>query len=274
MRKLKYIWLFILSAGLLNSCLVDDSTDSDNYDKGANVAGFESMATSVAAIADGQEYSFTLKVKVIGPTSMDLKGDIEVTLGVDATSTAIAGTHFRIDNNKVVLKASNNYLGLMEFKMLTNGIETPLDKSPVLVLNVESVTGDIGVLPSGRLLAVTLNYSCPSDLAGTYDVVTYRPDNGLTYTWTEDIVETGLGEYKTEMVGTWAAGSLSGDYGYIFTDVCGVLNVPTQNLRGAYSNEVFGAGTSDPDAGTMHVEYTITFDAGDRLYISDYTKVK
>ncbi|MFV0378522.1 MAG: hypothetical protein ACK5JD_14605 [Mangrovibacterium sp.] len=278
MRKLKYILLFLLSAGILNSCLVSDDTSFDSNDKGANVAGFESSRTTIAAIADGDEYDFKLKVKITGPTWSELDDDVTMTVAADASSTAIEGTHFRIDNPNVTLSADDNYLGFFTITMLTEGIITPLEESPVIVLKVTSASGEEMVLNSGKTIAITMNYACPSFLAGTYAVTTeYTNSEGIVtmLSWTETITATGIGEYRTEHVGHWSVGALDpGTPGFTFTDVCGVITVEEQNLADYYSNIVTGTafGTVDSETGNLYIEYSICYNGSCRLYKSTYIK--
>ena len=277
MKKLKYIIILLLSVGLFNSCLIDNETDIDLNAEGANVAGFANPKTLVAAIADGAESTHILKMKISGPTVMYLTADITATVAADESSTAIEGTHFRIDNPTITLSASNNYLGLFEITMLTAGIQTPLDESPVLVLKVTNATGDSKVLNSGKLLEVTMNYACFSALAGTYDVTTiYTGYDGSvsTLTWTENITEIGLGSYRTTRVGHWTPDDLGGTPGFTFTDVCGQLSISGQNLVDLYSNWVEGTeyGTVAPVTGDLHMLYSICTATGCRYYDCTYIK--
>jgi hypothetical protein len=273
MKTLKYILLFILGVGLFNSCLVEDETSLDLNDKGPNLGGFELARTTFAAIADGEENIFDVKVKVFGPTWMDINSDVTLTIEADPASTAIAGTHYRIDNPTIKLSPSQNLLGLFKVTMLTEGIETPLAKAPVLILRVKEASGANNVLNSGKTIAITFNYACPSFLDGTYKVTMSR-DGGAPVTWTETITKTGIGEYRTQRVGHWADLGV-GTPGFTFTDVCGVLSVPGQNLVDYYSNWVEGTefGSADPETGVLHIVYSISSSAWTSVYDCTYVPV-
>jgi hypothetical protein len=277
MRKLKYLLMFILSMALFNSCL-DDTTDLDQNSEGPNIAGFEKSSQLLAAIADGVEYPFEISMKVMGPTYRDISGDITITVAANAeASTAIEGTHFRLDASSIIVSPGNNLLGLFTVTMLTEGIVTPLDKSPVLVLNVTAASGDPNVINSGKPISLTLNYACPSFLEETYDVTTeYTAYDGTIsiLNWTETMTETGIGTYRTERVGHWTPAQLGGTPGFTFTDVCGVLSIAGQNLVDLYSNwvEGTGAGSVDPVTADLYMEYSICTDTGCRYYKSTYVK--
>jgi hypothetical protein len=277
MRKVYRILLLILSVGIFNSCLIENETDLDLNDKGPNLASFEQNRTSFSAIADGDEYKFDVKMKVIGPTSMDIKNDITLTVAVDPSSTAVVGKHFRLDSPTLTLSAANNLLGLFPVTMLTKGIVTPLAVAPVLVLKVSQASGDDNIVNNGKTISINLNYACPSFLEGTYDVTTiYTTAAGAvsTLNWTETITNTGIGEYRTGRVGHWTPADLGGTPGYTFNDVCGQISVSGQNLVDLYSNWVEGTafGSVDPVTGNLYIEYSVCTAAGCRTYKSTYVK--
>jgi hypothetical protein len=278
MKTLKYFLILILGIGMFNSCLFEDTAEIlEQNGQGPNIGGFEQARTTISAIADGEEYKFDLKVKVFGPTSMNLTNDVTLTIAADPSSTAVQGKHYRIDNPNVTLSPGQNMLGFFKITMLTEGIETPLAKSPVLVLNVTQVTGDPMVLNSGKPISITMNYACPSFLEGTYDVTTEYTgyDGSVTILeWTETITNTGIGEYRTGRVGHWTQAQLGGTPGFTFTDVCGQISVAGQNLVDLYSNWVEGTdfGSVDEETGNLYIEYSICVPTGCRYYKSTYVK--
>jgi len=199
MRKLKYILLFILSASLLNSCLIDDTTSTEDYDSGPNVVTFESITNnSLTCTADGSEYQFRLKVKIVGPTVMNLKSDITVTVASDNAAAAIdtlhtvaiEGDEYRIDNKTITLTAANNYLGIIVVTLMTAGNAAPMEgtpefdtyKSPKLCLTL-SATGDTKVVATGKIADYVLNFTPPNPYAGNYDVELryFHPTAGGSY---------------------------------------------------------------------------------------------
>jgi hypothetical protein len=273
MKRFNHI-LLILFLGVFFFASCDDETkEVELIQDGKNLVVFEATNQAVTEVADGTEYKVQVKVKLQGPSTDKVGGDITVNVGYDQTlTTAVEGTHFRLDNPSIVLKQSNNYLGLYEFTMLTEGIVTPLAKSPLLYLTFSSATGAENVIASAKAIKVTLNFACPSELQGSYSVVMVR-DGTTTYTFQDNITKTGVGTYRTSEVGHWIGGLGVGTNGYTFTDVCGVINVPEQNLVDYYSNKVYGngPGTVDEETGVITISYTITFAAGDRVYECVYT---
>lgn len=287
MKTFKLIIILVLGlATTFNSCLVDDTTRYDLNDDGLNLAGFELNNTMVSNIADGTEYALPMKVKVIGPTSKSLTKDITLTVGVDlpamqAAATAnpkytpaVEGVHYRIDEPTIVLKAADNYLGLITVTMITQGLVTPLPKTPILILKTVSATGDATVTNNGKDLEIIMNFACFSEFQGTYRV-THTSSTGATFSRIEDIVKIGTEEYLTASVGTWGSSPFT-DYGFTFNNSCNELSVPDQYLANYYSNNVWShkPGEYNPETGVITIYYSIEFDAGDRTYTAVYEPIE
>jgi len=277
MKTLKYILILVLSLGALNSCLVDQSTRYDANDDGPNLAVFADARTAFSFVSDGNEYGFTVRMKLIGPTSMDVTEDIVVTVDNDPSSTAIEGTHFSLPSNTITLKKADNYLGLFPITILTEGINAPLAKAPVLVLKVVSATGAENVINNGKNLEITLNYGCFSNLAGAYTLTIDRisttgvPSQIIRND--EVITQTGVGTYRTTYVGHWTPAQMApGTPGFTFTDVCNEITVPEQNLADYYANIVEGTaiGSYNPETGVIIIEYSVCYAGACNLYTCTY----
>jgi hypothetical protein len=190
MKTLKYILILVLSLGAFNSCLVDQSTRYDQNDDGVNLVTFETLTANYSVEANGNEYERFVKVKLVGPTSMFMTSDINVTVSVDPSSTAEEGTHFMLNNPTFTLKKADNYLALLSLTILTEGNTPPMEDSPefesyvapIMVFNI-SATGDPNVLGTGKLGKYTLAYTHPNPYAGDYDAELYyfHPTAGGTY---------------------------------------------------------------------------------------------
>ena len=275
MKNLKYLFLVVITGLIVPSC-VEDTAPEDAYGSGRNLVSFTNASQNISGIADGTEYEFFIPMEVKGP-SMHTVNSATATVSVDESSTAVEGVHFRIDDPTVEFSSENDLLSNLKITLLSEGIEAPLDEDPVVVLNVETASGD-NVIANGKSIAINLLYLCPSYLEGTYNVTVeyYRfgAKVGSDITYTELITRTDEGQYRTTRVGHWAAADLGGNPGFTFLDVCDVITIPEQNLVDLYSNLVEGkAGKSshDPETGTIKMEYTIC--ATDcREYISTYVR--
>jgi hypothetical protein len=190
MKTLKYFLIIILSLGTFNSCLVDDETRYDLNDNGLNIVTFETLTSNLSCLANGNEYIFNLKVKLVGPTKDNITNDITVTASVDPSSTAEENLHYKILNPTITLSPDNNFLGVMELTVITEGNTPPMDDTPefedyvapILVLQLDA-TGDPMVTGSGKLGTYTLAYTPPNPYAGDYNVEMryFHPTAGGTY---------------------------------------------------------------------------------------------
>jgi hypothetical protein len=191
MKTLKYILFLFLSVGLLNSCLVESETDYDLNDDGNNLATFTKNSINLTALANGNQYPMQIQMKMVGPTIMDMKGDITVTVAAASTSTAVENKHYRIPNKTITLKNSDNYFGNLDIVLLTAGNAPPMDdtpeyllyKAPVLDLVVTNATGEAKAAASGKQAKIILNFTPPNPYAGDYDVELkyFHPTAGGSY---------------------------------------------------------------------------------------------
>jgi hypothetical protein len=279
MKTIKYILIFMLCLASFTSCIVDDTEPSAGNGAGTNLGGFNDSSLNFGGVADGNSYDFNLKMEVKGPSYKQMTSDVVLTVAVDPSSTAIEGTHFKFNSKTITLSASNNYLGLLPITMLSKGIVAPLATAPVLVLKVLSATGAENVINNGKNLKITFNYLCFSNLAKTYNVrMRYvRAASGIDQilNFTDTFTKTGSGEYRSGLIGHWAAADLGGTPGFTFIDVCNVITIPQQNLVDLYSNlveGVTGSSSVNPATGVITMQYTVT--GGNlRQYFVTYTPV-
>lgn len=276
MNKLTYLFILMAGALMFASCSDGGPTLAEKIAKQPNLAGFTESSKNVSRISDGTEYQIKLPMKVFGPSMRELSGDVTVTIeAMTTSSTAVAGTNFRIDDNTITLKESDNYLGAFYFTMLTEGIVAPLDKSPVLKLKATGVSASGNVIASGKPIEVTLNYACASNIQGIYDVEVTR-DDGSVYTFTgEKVSKIGVGTYQTETVGQF--GNPPMVHGLTFFDVCGTITVKAEPTTGGYySNDIVPGASTTVNGNSQSGELTsftlkFTID-GYHSYTSVYTK--
>jgi hypothetical protein len=276
MRNFKYIFLFFLLAGIVPAC-VEDTAPEDAFGKTPNLVSFTSATANLSAVATGDEFVLTIPMEVEGPSFRDIDAPVTATVSVDPASTAIEGVHYRLDDTSITFDPSNNMLANFPITVITEGLEPPLAAAPTLVLRVSGVSGVDNVIATGKPISINLLYLCSSELAATYNVHIVRTNAAGVVTefdFEDPIVQTGDGEYRGVSVAHYAPGSLGGTPGFTFLDVCGELTVPLQNLVDLYSNEVYGVegGSYVKENGDLHIEYIVTFAAGNSTYVADYAK--
>lgn len=261
MKTIKYLLILIMSATTLVSC-VEDNDPSALNDDGPNLVGFTQKSRNLSAVSNGEEYNHEVQMEVKGPTYLDLTDDVAVTVTVDASSTAIENTHFKLNTTSMILSKSNNYLGLLPITILTDGIIAPLPENPILVLNVASVNTNGNVVTNGFQIVLTLVYQCYADLAGTYLVT----NDGCSMT-------PFLTTISANSDGSWFL--TIGDGGFLgygctanpgldnwanITELCGEI-LPTDDLQYAPCCDIgnISGGTWDPVTGVLTLSQSQDF---------------
>ncbi|MDT0675648.1 hypothetical protein [Autumnicola musiva] len=178
MKKLN---IYFLLAGLLSmsltSCLVDDSVISDSYGEGPNLVSFTDESIILGAETNGEEFQRGIPVDIIGPTYDEIQEPVTVEISVDPSSTAIEGVHYRLESTTMTISPGDDLPKDLPITIITDGLEAPLDETPVLNLTITEISSDANVVINGKNeeLAVNLAYACPfniSDYAGTYIATT------------------------------------------------------------------------------------------------------
>lgn len=173
MKKFLNLILFVSASLALNSCLVDD--DGGNYvnnDQSPNLLGFTQSTVNASVTADGEEKPLSFPVELAGPTAFQYEGEITVTIEVDPSSTAVEGVHYSLSSNTVTLSSASNLTANFPVTIITDGIDPPIDPTPVLKLNIVSAS-DSSILPNGRTSSITIyiEYLCYSDITGFYETL-------------------------------------------------------------------------------------------------------
>lgn len=267
--------LVILILTSTYSCLVDDESLTDSFDDGPNFVSFSRFSQNLSAVADGNTYDFDINVELQGPTLHEMTSDVDLTISVDPSSTAIEGVHYVLNNATTTLTNSNNYLGAIQVTVLTEGIFPPLDESPVLVLNIFDSNGT-NVISSSKKCRISLIYQCYTDLSGTYigtndfcspsfvTTISLNPDGS----WH---IAQGDGGFLELCTGN--AGLLN--YANI-TELCGEI-LPSTNLEygsdtGYGIGDILG-GTWDESTGTLTMQHQDTwFNGGPYNWTSTYVR--
>lgn len=166
---IKYLSILCVSL-LFASCLVDDGDTVDiEYGLGPNLVGFLNPSVNASVAADGSTTDILMTVTFAGPTATEFTGDFDVTIGVDPSSTAVAGTHYELSSSTLTLSKDTNYIANLPLTILTEGIDPPLDPNPVLTLVITEIS-DGSIVPNGKTssIDITIEYLCFSDITGKY----------------------------------------------------------------------------------------------------------
>jgi hypothetical protein len=245
MKKIKiYILLFVFTISF-SSCLVDDETATDDFGKGPNLIGFIKSSIAANALADGSTTEVMVPLLVTGPTSLDITEDISFSVEVDASSTAIEGTHYTINTDNLILSADNGLETSLPITIITEGIVPPLAEAPTLVLNLTTTNNNAVVSGRTGQVTVAINYLCFSNLAGEYVINYTSGPQDITITQVSD------GVYRASYLPPF-----SNSYWWEFSDVCNELTITDWQYNG--SNPISGTTLPKPK-GTIDEFGNITF---------------
>lgn len=275
MKFVKLTLILCLLASL-TACFEDTTIDNE-IENGKNIVTWRVENINPSARADGEEKTKKFDLRVQGPQMKGFNETITVNFKVDPNSTAIEGKHYRLDQSSVEIGPEDNYLASVSFTMLTDGITPPLEKNPVLILNMESVIGSSKVIPTGKQLNIELLYLCYGDLSGTYLVtnsscldasdayyveITPNPDGS----WHLTSADGGFLNNCTANSGLINAGDIN--------EVCGKI-LPTNKLRFGpiYNIGNISEGTWDQAKGILTMTHSQTFTGNwDGNWTSTYTR--
>lgn len=264
MKNWKYITPIICMLFVFTSC-VDDESIADDIAATPNVIGFVANSGGISGLADGSEYSQDFPVAIVGPQMKSLSGEYTASIEVDPSSTAVEGTHYRLDQKQFSVSADKGFAGTFTVTMLSDGIVAPLEKAPVLVLNVTNAQGTGNIVGSGRKFEIKLLYACTSELAGTWLSLDHpwEPNCDGNSVPVEVSVTPVAGSYGKYLVSDITDLYFGGNpcspadiCGFI-NDVCGDILVSSGGSEGCdYGADVFGSGTLSADGTTMNLKVT------------------
>lgn len=289
----KKLFAVLFIASLATSC--DVGSDKElNYGSGSYVAQFPfAEKTAFFPKDDAIVYDYTMPVEIVGGNGLALATDVTVVYELDlVNSTAVEGLNFDFVGPTTLTVPANSTFATIPMKIYSGTLDD--QNAPKIVLKLTSVSGSDNIVASGNKssVTITLQGTCTSALAGTYQMTGTRVLPAATYTVASEVItEIGDGEYVTQAVGNYTLASLglglSGPWnalavpaprgGYIFKEVCGRIALEEQNLLDYYTNLVqqspaqYAASTVNPSTGVITIKYTITFAAGNRDYTSVYT---
>jgi hypothetical protein len=295
MRTIKYLLMFVLSMALLNSCF-EEEADYELNDDGPNLVTFDRPVDNLGAVADGGEYTFQVRIRIVGPTVMDLTSDISVNLTENEASTAKSGAQYRLNGLPIVLTKANNYLGFMSITLITEGNSPPMEGTPeydawvapVLLLDIEA-SGDSKVIGSGKGGTFTINFRAPNPYAGLYmtEMRYFHPTAGGSHPsfpdFDPDDPYGGIRQQEKELIAITGRKCETGFAVWWDTDICWITVNPDNSINFEVADtwpyevslgDPFDpdlVSHFDPDTRMIYLYYHYTGAGGDRIFWEVFT---
>jgi hypothetical protein len=275
MKKIKLI-LFsaVISSFFFTSCneLDSDTLEGSDLTDGGNstlIVGWANATVTESYFSDIGILDNSYPVDVLGGSDgSPTTSNIDLTITVDASTTATAGNEYVLNTTSVTIPAGSSFAGV-PVGINTGGFNPT--QPTKLVLNVAVSVN--GVVVSDAAKQMTINFvGCQSTLADFTYAVTITRDDGAETNFTEGLTMESVNNFLTHSVGLWSP-PLNPGHGVRFGDICGSLSMETQELADMYSNAVTPVGGATVDAnGNFTLKYIISFGSGDRTYTAEYTR--
>ncbi len=271
--------ILLLAVAVASISCDDDIRPDHEFTTSAKAVGFGKEFADVSYFADQGQVQKDFPVDVIGGgDGMPFSSDTQVSYEIDPSSTATEGVEFDfIDNTGKVNIPAGQTFG--NFSILVNtGSLNPTQKTELIVNLTTSTNGAI-VSDNNKQFKIIF-VGCQSQVGGAPYTVTVTRNDGLVRVYTNEVIyTTAVNNFKTTTTATYAAGTIAPDQGYNFTDICGDITIPNQNLaQGTYSNTVTGTNSYNGNDGVVNsinnfqTKYEVSFAAGPRQYVNNYVR--
>lgn len=202
----------------------------------------------VSKTNDNQVDEALVKINLVGA---QVNAPISLLIGVDPSSTAVAGVHYRMVTNEVTLPANASFV---EFpvEILTGNLST--DEQPDLVLVILDA-GETKISANYHSLTVEIRLACPSDLAGLYNTVNVGTGGTVNYQVTITEIEPFTYRISDITGGVYAQVYGAEDNPAIFTELCGEISIVDQPDLVFGGDSFNGTGRVNPD-GTIRINWS------------------
>lgn len=284
----KLLLLTVLSLGFI-SCNDDEP---QAFGPNQTIVGFADDASTSSYLTDVTSEALNVPISLIGFANETLPGEVVVSWSIDPSSTAVAGVEYVISGSQTAVISAGNTTGTANFTVYPTTLNPTTPKT--IVINLTTVVSNNAIVGDQyKQIVVTLQGVCNSQLQGNYTNSTFRPSNGNTYTFADEVwTKNGgtIADYTANHVGQYfGATQTAGSAGtaqlapavalFFFSDVCDQIKVNQHNLADAYTNIVtqsatqFGNSFADPDTGVVTIHYSVWFtnNTVERQFIGTYT---
>lgn len=281
---MKKIFALLCVSALTFSCVEDTVLPGDDMASGKKVVGFQENLTSISYFSDlgDKEHEYPVNLIGLGNGQYSSK-DIVVSYEADPTvaNSATEGLEYDFtDAAKMATIPAGTTFGMIPITVHTGSLN-PSGKTVLRIRLTATTTSGVAVSSNYGYFDIIF-IGCQSGLQATYNVQTTRNDTQAIYNFAnEDVVMGDVNTFRTGSVGPYTAGSLdpSATNGYTFIDICGVIQVPEQNLGNVYSNIVKGMTEDGTDGSVSGNNFTVSYQIGFtsntvwRPYTSVYTRL-
>ncbi|WP_375585749.1 DUF4843 domain-containing protein [Cyclobacterium xiamenense] len=175
---------------------------------------------------------------------------VNLLLGVDPTSTAVEGVHYRLSNPEVTIPANSSFVDV-PLEILTGNLAN--EETPNLVLRILDA-GPTKISTNYNQLTIEIRLSCPSDLAGVYSTVTVGTGGTVNYEVTITELEPFTYRISDITGGVYSQTFGAEDNPAVFTELCGEITITDQPDL-VFGGDTFNGTGRVNDDGTIRISW-------------------
>lgn len=255
MRKYKMLVFgpLLLLSLLLPSCMEESGFDIlwEGLEVEFEEAALPNHTVTEVVFQENKKNQIDQKLLRINLVGAQVNAPVELTIGVDPSSTAVQGVHYRVKASTVTIPANSSFVEF-PIEILTENLGAK--ETPDLILNIIDA-GDVKISANYSSVTLQIRLACPSDLAGTYRTVNVGTGGTLNYQVT--ITELEALTYRISDVtgGLYSLVYGADDNPAVFTDLCNELTLFDQPDVVFENGKFNGTGRVKPD-GTIIISWS------------------
>lgn len=180
----RIILIAVVSSFMFSSCLVED--DYVDFGDTPVLVQFENTAATAIFIKDDvnpETFTYNIPVVLIGGKNQPISQSVDVTVGIDPSSTATEGVEFNLLDNMVTIPAGETSVPV-QIEVISGNLDTEDPKTLVLSIESSSLT-----ISESSKTSIEIQAACPYDITGFYG----------TYDASGDILPSGTSDYVVEV---------------------------------------------------------------------------
>ena len=197
--------------------------------------------------SDDQVDEELIRINLVGA---QIESPVNLLIGVDPSSTAVEGVHFRLNSKEITIPANASFIDV-PLEILTGNLGS--DEMPDLLLSILDA-GETKISINYHTLTVEIRLACPSDLAGVYSTVNVGTGGTVNYEVT--ITELEPFTYRISDITGGVYSQIFGaeDNPAVFTELCDVITFTAQPDLVFGGGDFIASGRVNPD-GTIRISW-------------------
>lgn len=190
----------------------------------------------------------SVRINLVGE---QIDAPVNIIIGVDPSSTAVEGVHFRLPSKELTIPPNTSFIDV-PLEILTGNLGS--EETPDLVLSILDA-GQTKISINYHTLTVEIRLACPSDLAGVYSTVNVGTGGTVNYEVTITELEPFTYRISDITGGVYSQIFNAEDNPAVFTELCDVITFTAQPDLVFGGGDFIASGRVNPD-GTIRITWS------------------